>query len=237
MASSNPTSGRLSRPRRRVLLPYLILLLGLCFTLIVTHYFAKLAEEQDESRFQGSVQEINDRIKARIQTSVTLLRAGTGLFAASDDVSATEFEHFVDQIELQKNYEGVQGLGFSLRFSRQQVPEIIADMRRAGFSNFKVWPEAPARDEYNAILFLQPAINRNDIAIGFDMGTESVRRQAMDYARDTGNQTASGKVTLVQEPLGNTQQSGFLIYAPVYRKDLPLATQAERRQALIGFIY
>src|SRR5678816_212741 len=88
MASSNPTSGRLSRPRRRVLLPYLILLLGLCFTLIVTHYFAKLAEEQDESRFQGSVQEINDRIKARIQTSVTLLRAGTGLFAASDDVSA-----------------------------------------------------------------------------------------------------------------------------------------------------
>jgi len=237
MSRSNPTPVRRSRPRRRVLLPYLILLLGLCFTLIVTHYFAKLADEQDQSRFQGSVEEINDRIKARIQTSVTLLRAGTGLFAASNDVDATEFERFVDQIELPKHYEGVQGLGFSLRFTRQQLPQVIADMRKAGFSNFNVWPDAPPRDEYNAILFLQPEINRNNVAIGFDMATEPVRDQAMDQARDTGNPTASGKVTLVQEPLGNTQQSGFLIYAPVYRKDLPVATEADRRRALLGFIY
>src|SRR6185369_9347102 len=158
MSSRNPSPVRKLRPRQRVLLPYLILLLGLCFTLIVTHYFAKLAEEQDESRFQGSAQEINDRIKARIQTSVTLLRAGTGLFAASDDVDATEFQHFVDQIELPKHYEGVQGLGFSLRFTRHQLPQIVADMRKAGLSNFKVWPDAPDRDEYNAILFLQPEI-------------------------------------------------------------------------------
>ncbi|HET6863060.1 MAG TPA: CHASE domain-containing protein, partial [Pyrinomonadaceae bacterium] len=237
MSSPNPRPVRKFRPRQRVLLPYLILLLGLCFTLIVTHYFAKLADEQDRSRFQGTVQEINDRIKARIQTSITLLRAGTGLFAASDDVSAIEFERFVNQIELPKHYEGVQGLGFSLRFSRHQLPQVVDDMRRAGYSTFKVWPDLPAREEYNAILFLQPAINRNEVAIGFDMATEPVRRQAMDQARDSGNPTASGKVTLVQEPLGDTHQAGFLIYAPVYRKDLPLNTEYERRQALLGFIY
>lgn len=237
MSSPTPSPVRKIRPRRRVLLPYLILLLGLCFTLIVTHYFAKLADEQDQSRFQSSVQEINDRIKARIQTSITLLRAGTGLFAASDDVDATEFEHFVDQMELPKNYEGVQGLGFSLRFSREQLRQVVNDMHKAGFSSFKVWPEAPFRDEYNAILFLQPAINRNEVAIGFDMATEPVRRRAMNEARDTGNPTASGKVTLVQEPLDNRQQAGFLIYAPVYQKNAPLNTESERRQALLGFIY
>ena len=237
MSSSKPIPVRKIRPRRRVLLPYLILLLGLCFTLIVTHYFAKLAEEQDQSRFQGSVQEINDRIKARIQTSITLLRAGTGLFAASDDVSAIEFERFVNQIELPKNYEGVQGIGFSLHFTREQLRQVEDDMRKAGFSNFKVWPEAPARDEFNSILFLEPGINRNEVAIGFDMTTEPVRRQAMDYARDTGNPTASGKVTLVQEPLDDPHQAGFLIYAPVYRQDLPQKTESERRKALLGFIY
>jgi len=236
MSSRNPSPVRKLRPRQRVLLPYLILVLGLCFTLIVTHYFAKLAAEQDQSRFQSSVQEINDRIKARLQTSVTLLRAGTGLFAASDDVSADEFARFVDQIELPKNYEGIQGLGFSLRFSREQLQKVEADMRKAGYSNFKVWPNEP-RDEYTSILFLQPAIHRNELAIGYDMATEPVRREAMNQARDTGNPTASGKVTLVQEPLGETHQAGFLIYAPVYRQGLSVKTVFERRQSLRGYIY
>ena len=93
MSSRNPSPVRKLRPRQRVLLPYLILVLGLCFTLIVTHYFAKLAAEQDQSRFESSVQEKKHRIKSRLQTSVTILRAGTGLFAASDDVSADEFQY------------------------------------------------------------------------------------------------------------------------------------------------
>src|SRR5262245_34729691 len=101
---------------RRVLLPYLILALGLCFTFLISYYFSKLADKQDESRFESSVQEINDRLKLRIQTSIALLRAGTGLFAASDYVDPVEFENFVRQVELQKYYAGIQGIGFSLRF-------------------------------------------------------------------------------------------------------------------------
>ena len=42
--------------------------------------------------------------------------------------------------------------------------------------------------------------NRNQVAIGFDMFTEAVRRQAMETARDTGSPAASGRVILVQEP-------------------------------------
>jgi hypothetical protein len=42
--------------RNRVLLPYLILLLGLCFTLVVYYYFYKLTYEQDRIRFDSSVQ-------------------------------------------------------------------------------------------------------------------------------------------------------------------------------------
>ena len=97
----------------RVLLPYLILLLGFCFTLLVYYYFSKLTYEQDQIRFERSVQEIQDEVRLRIATSITLLRAGTGLFAASNTVDAREFERFVQQIELQKNYPGVQGIGFS----------------------------------------------------------------------------------------------------------------------------
>jgi len=148
-----------------VLLPYLILAFGLCFTFLVSYYFSELAEAQDQSRFRNSVRQIDDRITARIQTSIALLRAGTGLFAASDSVSAGEFDRFVQQIELQKNYPGIQGIGFSLKFSPDQKTEIIAARQREGLPNFKVWPDYP-RDEYHAIVYLQPADSRTKGAVG-----------------------------------------------------------------------
>src|SRR5688500_20115609 len=71
--------------RNRAVLPYLILLIGLCFTAVVYYYFSKLTFEQDQSRFQKTVQELQDRTKLKIDMSVALLRATTGLFAASED--------------------------------------------------------------------------------------------------------------------------------------------------------
>ena len=224
-------------PSRRVLLPYLILLLGLCFTILVYYHFSKLTYEQDESRFQKSVQEIHDDIQLRVQTSMALLRAGTGLFAASDTVEIEEFNRFVQQIQLEKNYPGIHGIGFSRRFKPQQLPEVIRQMQQIGFPDYNVWPGNP-REEYHAIVYLQPQNVSNRAAMGFDMFTESERRQAMERARDTGNPAASGRVILVQEKTDpQNQQPGFLIYAPVYRKGAPISNVDERRSALAGFVY
>jgi PAS domain S-box-containing protein len=233
MASPQPKSNGPST--FRVFLPYAILLLGLSFTILVSFYFSKLSIAQDQSRFDNSTQDIDERIRARIQTSIALLRAGTGLFAASEEVDPREFELFVQQIELQKNYPGIQGIGFSLRFPAAEKPNLIADMKLRGVTDFKIWPDYP-RDEYNAIIYLQPMDNRNHLAIGFDMFTEAVRRQAMEVARDSGTPTASGRVVLVQEPETH-KQSGFLIYAPVYRNNVDVSSVESRRKALQGFVY
>jgi signal transduction histidine kinase/CHASE1-domain containing sensor protein len=234
------TSSRKRRvPRkRRVFLPYFILLLGICFTILVYYYFSKLTYEQDQSRFQKSVQEIQDNIRLRVQTSVALLRAGTGLFAASDSVKIGEFDSFVQQIELQKNYPGIHGIGFSRRFTREQLPAMVTEMRRSGFPDFNVYPDYD-RDEYHAIVYLQPQNDRNRLAMGFDMFTEAVRREAMMRARDNGTPAAAGRVTLIQEKADphNEQQRGFLIYAPVYRKNASISNETERRNALLGFVY
>jgi signal transduction histidine kinase/CHASE1-domain containing sensor protein len=219
-------------------LPYLILLLGLCFTVLVYYYFSKLTYEQDQARFQKSVQEIEDNITLRVQTSVALLRAGTGLFAASNTVERDEFDRFVQQIELQRNYAGIHGIGFSRRMSPAEVPQVVASIRKSGIPDFKVWPDYP-RDEYHAIIYLQPQNQRNKRAMGFDMFTESVRREAMEKARDTGAPAASGRVVLVQEDeqAPSERQPGFLIYAPVYRHDMQISNKADLRNALLGFVY
>jgi signal transduction histidine kinase/CHASE1-domain containing sensor protein/CheY-like chemotaxis protein len=236
MGELNRTLGLKSRGRRAIL-PYLILLIGLCFTLLVYHYFSKLTHEQDRSRFDRSVQEINDQVNLRVATSITLLRAGAGLFAASDRVDAGEFGRFVEQIQLPKNYPGVLGIGYSVRFRAEDKANIVGYMERQGEAGFLIWPETPPRNDYTAILYLEPANYRNRRAIGFDMATELVRRLAMDTAQDTGAPAASGRVTLVQETNDEPQQAGFLIYQPVYRKNDPLNSVGERREALLGFVY
>jgi len=238
-SNRSPGRGNLLSRGNRFLLPYLILLLGFCFTLLVYYYFSKLTLEQDKSNFARQVQEIQDQIRLRLETSITLLRSGTGLFAASDSVEAHEFERFVQQIELEKNYPGVQGIGFSRRFSAAEKASVLAEMKRQGVRNFKIWPDEPPRTEINSIVYLQPANPRNQLAVGFDMATEPVRRQAMEGARDSGNPTASGRVQLVQEKdvPDPDKQSGFLIYVPVYRNGAPDSTVEERRNALVGFVY
>ena len=234
--SSQPNHQPARRSRKRLLLPYAILVLGLCFAFLVSFYFSKMANAQDQSRFRNSVQAVDDRIRSRIQTSIALLRAGTGLFAASESVSAAEFQKFVNQIQLNRNYPGIRGIGFSQKFSANEKAAVIASLRRAGHPDFKIWPEDPPRDEYHGIIYLQPDDLRNKAALGYDMFTEPVRREAMAAARDTGVPTASGKVVLVQE-IDSQQQSGFLIYAPVYRNNAPVDTVDQRRAALLGFVY
>lgn len=201
-----------SNPLSRRLLPYLILLLGFCFTFVVYHYFSKLTIEQDRSRFERSAQEIHDKVRLRIATSIALLRAGTGLFAASNVVDAHEFGRFVSQIELEKNYKGVLGIGFARRFGEAEKDRVV-------------------------ILYLEPTSPANQLAINFDMASEPVRRRAMESARDSGRPTASGKVELVQERNLASKQNGFLIYAPVYRNGVPPDTIDKRREALLGFVY
>ena len=221
---------------RRVFLPYLILLVGLCFTVIVYYYFSKLTFEQDQSRFQKTVQELQDRIKVKIETSVALLRAGTGLFAASDDVSLREFNRFVEQFDLRENYPGVQGIGFALAFPPDQKDAVVKRLQSQGNSTFHVWPSDP-RDQYTAIIYLEPSDDRNARAMGYDMFTEPARREAMERARDSGAPAASARVRLVQEGKDQTPQWGFLIYTPVYRNGAPTDTVERRRAALAGYVY
>src|SRR5438552_1211252 len=81
-----------------------------------------------------------------------------------------------------------------------------------GIADAGVWPPG-RRPEYTPILYLEPVDKRNRAAIGYDMFTERGRRAAMERARDTGEPSASSKVSLVQE-IDDQKQPGFLIYVP-----------------------
>jgi PAS domain S-box-containing protein len=235
LTNSERRSLKLALSGRRAA-PYLILWLGLLFTFLVSLYLSRLAEAQDESRFQGAVEEIDGAIRSRIQTYIALLRAGTGLFASSETVEPEEFNQFIEKIDLPRNYPGVEGIGFSVKLRTGEEEVLIEKMRQSGSKSFKIWPEAP-RDEYHPIIYLQPPGLRNEAAIGYDMFSDPVRREAMERARDTGMPAASGRVELVEDADADQRQAGFLIYAPVYRNSSQVSSTAQRQPALIGFVF
>ncbi len=220
---------------RHSCIPYIVLTGTLLLTSLAAFGTQRAAVQKDRLQFENAIQQSLDNIDNRLHTYIALLRAGSGFFAGSDNVNRQEFRTYVERIEIEQNYPGVQGLGFSARFSPEEKAALIADLQRQGIKNFKIRPESQ-RSEYHAIIYLEPLDRRNQVAIGFDMFTEPVRRAAMIRARDTGAPAASGRVTLVQE-IDQKKQAGFIIYVPVYRHGVIPSTLTERQKTLRGFVY
>lgn len=164
-----------------------------------------------------------------------VLRNAVGFFNAADTVTRQEWNSYIKTLRLQAYYPGIQGLGYTIRLSPEDVAPFTKKIRAEGYPDFTVWPE-DRREEYHSIIYLEPFNERNRRAFGYDMYTEQKRKAAMQKARDSGEPAMSDMVILKQETRRDIQK-GCLLYLPVYQRNLPLTTVEERRAALRGFVY
>lgn len=154
-----------------------------------------------------------DTIKDVMRNYEQVLRGGAALFAVDRNVTREEWSRFVSALELPRTFPGVQGIGFSKLIDKSELADHIAWERRNGRPDYDVWPSG-ARNPYSSIVFLEPPDARNNAAIGYDMYSEPVRREAMQAARTSGAPRMSRKVTLAQE-IDSNVQPGVLVYMPV----------------------
>ena len=217
-------------------LPYLLLATLLMITVGTTYLFYQNSLNKDSLRFKNEVDHIQTALQSRIDLYIALLKSGRGYIQSKEDISRADFGHFVESLELGKNYVGGQGIGYTKLFSPEERESFISQMReREGITDFDIFPNSQS-DLQQAIIYLEPLTNTNRKAIGYDMSTESNRRAAMEKARDTGEATMSGKVILLQE-IDAEKQFGFLIYLPIYKNGITPSTQILRQRNLIGFVY
>jgi signal transduction histidine kinase len=217
-------------------IPYFVLTISLIVTMSVTFFYYSSAKTIDAQRFESRANKIKSEIENRIDTYIALLRAGRGFFYASEGVNKEEFARFVGNFDLRGQYPGVLAIGFSKVFTADEKNTLIKKDEKLNIPALTLKPKNP-RDQHQAIIYIEPFDDRNKVALGFDMSSEPIRRQALETARDSGRFVTSGKVVLVQERGTNELQAGFLIYLPVYKsKNIP-ETVEERRQQIDGFIY
>lgn len=217
---------------RAVWLPVALCLFLTAAASALVHRAERTAEE---AQFANDVISARARIHERMESYMAVLRAGAGLLSRPSPVTSPEFRVFVERLKLEDQYPGTQGIGYTARFGAVDAAAATAEARRLGWTNVSIWPETP-RDEIHAIVLIEPLDVRNRAALGYDMHTEAKRRDAMDRARDTGDVTLSGKVTLVQE-IEARKQPGVLMYSPVYSGGSVPRSPDERRAKLKGYVY
>jgi len=212
---------------------WVILFMSLLVTLAAWQLSSSYAENRTRDRFDFQVEEAQLAIKKRMLDYEQMLRGGVGLFNSAQVVSRSMWHEYINTLEINRHYPGVQGVGFSRWITAAERQGHIDSVRNEGFPGYTIKPEGK-RQHYTSIVYLEPFDDRNQRAFGYDMYSNEIRREAMSLARDTGEAALSGRVTLLQET-NKDIQPGFLMYLPVYHH--PVNTLEERRAELIGFVY
>lgn len=173
---------------------------------------------------------IGATLERRASTSSAYLRAGAALFATVDAVPLDLFARFADELRLDDKYRISGGIGWSEVIAPESASEFEARIGRQLGRKVRVYrmPAAPELPSLVPVAYSLPDSERVQRAIGFDMYSEPVRREAMETAARNQEPIATRKVILVSGEDG--PHPGFLIFMPVYG-------QAGNERALRGFVY
>ena len=224
------------RPRR------LTVALPLCAAFAVAtvgYVYTQLSErEQARLKFERRADHVFQDIHEQVTGHLDAVHSLKSYYVGSKYIDRGEFKIFNQHVL--SRHAGVQALEWLPRVVREDRKKYETLARQEGLDNFVfrergdggLLVDASERDEYYPVFFVEPLVS-NETAIGFDVASHPVRRLALDKARDTGGQSATEPVTLVQE---TASQMGLLVFEPVYDKNLPQSTVAERRQAVQGFV-
>jgi two-component system, OmpR family, sensor kinase len=214
---------------------FIILVVLLSFTFFAFYLSAVSAENRRTRLFDLRVQQATDAVQRRLTHYIQILRGCQSLFYAADSVDYQEWKQYSENLQVERNYPGIQALAFAKYIPRTDIKALESRMHHAGIPNFRI-KSTLGNDRLTPIIFIRPLNNMNRRALGYDMYSEPNRREAMDRAMITGEAAMTRKVTLVQEGNRNVQP-GFLLYLPVYKNPSGIRSIQDRKSRIEGFVY
>ena len=219
-----------------------MLLIALLLTVLAWHYVRQNVEAQSRARFDDTTQATQEAIERRTKAYLDAMFGARGLFYASDAVTREEWDNYVQGIEPNKRFEGLQALSYAEYLTPGEREEFVRRAREEGLPELR--PDlvpGGERPAYFPITYTGPLDEANRRTVNQDVYADPAHRRAMDAARDSGSPRATGTVNVLTEPNPNSSadlalRPGFAVYLPVYREGEPQGTAAERRRALRGFV-
>lgn len=223
-----------AHPRFTRGLPGMVLLLGLLLTGMVWQVVCREVQQDQQERFDGTSAYVTELMEDRLQRSVEIVLGFVGLFQVSDQVSRAEFAGYARMMQLDRRAPGLIAAQYAPLVPASRRAEFEAATRAdvsvdaGGYPGFAIHPPGE-RPFHLPVLYNEP-MERNRAAFGHDTAADPARRAVMEQALQRGAPTFSPPLQLLQG------EAGVVIRAPVYRRGMPVGTEAERRAAFAGLI-
>ncbi len=161
-----------------------------------------------------------------LQKTTEVLKGIHQLYEVRDHVSSSEFSTYA---ELFSHEAHIQAYEWIPRVSRSQRNAFEhGDIKIKEKRNGEM-VAASDRAEYFPVHYISP-LTGNERARGYDLASESMRRHALELARDTGNISITEPVDLAQG------EKGALVFMPHYKNGRQHDTLATRRLNLDGYV-
>ncbi len=192
---------------------------GLVASTAIWWYAHSVETEIAVSRFEADAKVRIESIEREL-SSVTTAIADTARFLGVIREDVHEYFTIVSQPLIERE-PTLQALGWDPIVRGEDRQRYEDAVRARGDPDFRI----THRDVSGSLMSAMPAaeyvvveiilpIEGNENAIGFDVASESRRREALESARRLGMVSATAPITLVQE---TENQSGLLVFAPVNR--------------------
>ncbi|HCY63968.1 MAG TPA: hypothetical protein DHV59_14290 [Oxalobacteraceae bacterium] len=163
---------------------------------------------------------------------IHLNRDVAGFFAASDNVTAREFNAYLSSVKALETHPGLGYIGYIPRIASSDAAEFEAKARRE-FPSYQIHGMSPHSDAAYPLLYSFPYDEGVRKISGLDISTLPERWEAMQQARDQGRSIATEKHAYLKNP---DHKNIISIFTPIYESGKPIETIAQRRTALTGFI-
>jgi CHASE1-domain containing sensor protein len=164
------------------ILDWIIIIIGLVSTGLVTLYVSQKNLKEDRLRFQYETNSLVRRIQNRMQNYEGALLQLRAVLRNAPDVGRENIQQYLRDSEIIQRFPGLQGIGYAQMVQPEELPAHLKMMKTI-LPEYKIFPEGK-RDIYSSVILLIPEDRRNKKAIGYDMYSDPLRRRAMDEARD-----------------------------------------------------
>ena len=159
-------------------------------------------------------------------------------FEASRDVTSREFALYAGPMAKGGAVQAFEWVPQVLAAEKEQAEALVRSEGQMQFTIFQrdaAGNAVPAvgREVYYPVVYVQP-LSGNERALGFDLGSESLRRAAIEESLSTGLPTATAPLVLVQDP---TKQQSTLLLCPVFAPaSLTTAAAQDQTRTIRGLV-
>ncbi len=210
---------------------------GLAMSLLAFTVVQNWDRQKLRSDFESDAGNRFAAIKREIESNMEVLSSVKAFFLHAKVITRSEFHDFTKP--LLANHPSIQALEWAPRIPSAQRNANETATKKDGIRNYHIseyqaqgaMTKAGRRDEYFPVFYVEP-YKGNEPALGFDLDSDPIRKEALELSRDSGGIAATHRMRLVQE---KAEQFGFLVFSPIYRKDASVDSNEARHRNIRGF--